>query len=228
MWVVPSSGRAVAIETVSPPGASARRRRTGRAHEAHLAQGSWQHRVVPAQLARMLRPAAPVEVGRRGAGDHLAAREAARRSRRPAGGAPPRMVTSKVSVHALDGPRRRQPMVTLGYQLVKGRQVLGELVHGEGRRRQLAQVAARLAGGTAGQRLGLLDLGEMARDALEVKPADVGQCQAARGAVDQPRAEMLLGSATSRVSRRRATGSSRAPRRRKLPASMTRTKARIE
>ena len=77
-------------------------------------------------------------------------------------------------------------------QRAEARQVLGELVHGEARRHQHAQAAARLRGGDAGDGLGVVHLAQDAAHALQVFLADVGQREPPRRAVDQARAQMLL------------------------------------
>ncbi len=74
----------------------------------------------------------------------------------------------------------------------EARQVLGELVHREAGRREDAQPPARLGGGDAGDGLGVVHLGQDVAHAFEVFLADVGQCEAARRAVDQAGAEVLL------------------------------------
>jgi hypothetical protein len=74
----------------------------------------------------------------------------------------------------------------------EGLQVLGELVHGEGRGADHAQLAARLGARGARQRLGLLHLGQDVAHPLEIGLAGVGEREPAGGAVEQAHAEVLL------------------------------------
>ena len=141
----------------------------------------------------MLGAAVLVQVLRRGAGDDLGPREPACHEvaveRAPAEADD---ADVEVLVDGLHRPRCRQLHRDLRVQRMEARQMLGQLVHREVRRRQHAQVPARLAARGAGERLGFFDLGEDQPRALQVGLADVGEGEPARRAVDEPCAEMLF------------------------------------
>ena len=171
------------------------RRAGGRAAgmEGQLAHEVRDHRLVTDEIAWMLRPAALVEVLGRGTGDHLRAGEAA--GDEAAVERPPALGEDgdiEVLVDSLHRPGHRQldsdPRIPGPERL----EVLGELVDRERRWAEHAQLAARLGARGRGQRLGLLDLGQDMAHPLQVGLARVGERQPAGGAVDQPRAEVLL------------------------------------
>ena len=147
--------------------------------ESQLARRVRQRRhdcIVLGKFARMLGPAAPVQVVRRSAHDDFGARqppgdEVARRAAlRPS----IRIVTSKFSSTVSTGPGTENSNRHAREAGAKARQVLGDLVHREGRRQQHAHLAARLGGGGSGQRVGLLDLDQDVSYALQVgSPASV-------------------------------------------------------
>lgn len=95
-------------------------------------------------------------------------------------------------VHRFHRARRGDLQRDLRMGRTKARQMLGELMHRDRGRAQDAHVAARLGRRFAGQRLGFLDLDQDRPHLLEIGLADLGQRDAARGAVEQPCAEVRL------------------------------------
>jgi hypothetical protein len=161
--------------------------------EGQLAHEARHHRLVPDEIARMLRPPAAVEVLGRRAGDDLGTRKTPRHEAAVERTAPlgeDRDVVVLVDVLDRAGHRELERHTRMARS--EGLQVLGELMHGERRRAEYPQMAARLGHRRRGERLGFLDFRQHVAHALEVGLADVGEGQAPGGPMDQACAQMLL------------------------------------
>ena len=155
-------------------------------------RGRRQQHLVLLEFERIDRPAGAGQIGRRGAQDHLAARELAgdeialgRIAQRQDGD-----VMLLVDAGEIDrrGQRQRDARM-LG---MEGRQMARELMAGEGRGHHHPQMAVRLLAGGLHQRLGLVHVGEDGAHPLQIAFAHAGQGQAAGGALDESGAEMVL------------------------------------